>query len=449
MSSENNQGNILSSWKEIAAYLKCGVRTCMRYEGKYGLPVYRLEEKPKTHVFAYKNELDEWLTKRANRKENNQSEIKFQPKWRKVYYLIFAAIVICVSILLLNSFLLKNDIPSNFHIEGSKLIIVDNKNNNLWEYDTGIDNLAEEKVYREHFQYRRKRTGSSANHLPYLIIKDINNDGNNEVLFSTHTQDEFGEGELFCFNHKGDPMWNFAAGRELKFGPKVYSPDYRIHGIDICDFDSDGNSEIILVSWHRYFFPSQLVILSSGGKIFGEYWNVGYFSDLNFEDLDGDEKKDLIVTGVNNEYGKGCLIIFNMAKVEGGSPQNEFYNCKEIKSGTEKYYLIFPRTDVDLLEHIQEGILRVDVLKNQRISVRTALSSIFFELNNNLELQDIRYSYTFTEKHKKALLEGKIRSVLDEKYRIDLAQRLLYWDGQNWASTPTMNSYWKNKALNH
>ena len=66
MSSENNQSNILSSWKEISAYLKCGVRTCMRYEEKYGLPVYRLEEKPKTHVFAYKNELDKWLRDKSN-----------------------------------------------------------------------------------------------------------------------------------------------------------------------------------------------------------------------------------------------------------------------------------------------------------------------------------------------------------------------------------------------
>jgi hypothetical protein len=121
MGAENNKGEILSSWKEIAGYLNCGVRTCMRYEEKYGLSIHRLEEKPKTHVFAYKNELDEWIKKRANLKENNRTEIKYKQKRHKVIYLIFAVIVIGMSILLLYSFLFKNEIPSNFHIEGSKL----------------------------------------------------------------------------------------------------------------------------------------------------------------------------------------------------------------------------------------------------------------------------------------------------------------------------------------
>jgi hypothetical protein len=76
MAAENNQSDVLSSWKEIAAYLNCGIRTCMRYEEKYGLPVYRLEEKPKTHVFAYKKELDEWLQNKQNKTEGTAKKSK-------------------------------------------------------------------------------------------------------------------------------------------------------------------------------------------------------------------------------------------------------------------------------------------------------------------------------------------------------------------------------------
>jgi hypothetical protein len=46
--------------------------------------------------------------------------------------------------------------------------------------------------------------------------------------------------------------------------------------------------------------------------------------------------------------------------------------------------------------------------------------------------------------HKEARLEGKIKSELNEEYRSNLAKGLLYYDGVNWTSQPTMNIRWKN-----
>jgi Tol biopolymer transport system component len=50
----------LESWKEIAAYLKKGVRTVQRWERVEGLPVRRLGQDRTGFVFAYKSELDAW-----------------------------------------------------------------------------------------------------------------------------------------------------------------------------------------------------------------------------------------------------------------------------------------------------------------------------------------------------------------------------------------------------
>src|SRR6266849_7332270 len=54
----------LDSWKEIAAYLKRGVRTVQRWERSSGLPVHRLEPDRQGSVFAYKPELDTWWESR-------------------------------------------------------------------------------------------------------------------------------------------------------------------------------------------------------------------------------------------------------------------------------------------------------------------------------------------------------------------------------------------------
>jgi hypothetical protein len=55
------RGEILESWKEIAAYLGHSIRCCQLWERKMKMPVHRLDETPKAHVFAYKSELDHWL----------------------------------------------------------------------------------------------------------------------------------------------------------------------------------------------------------------------------------------------------------------------------------------------------------------------------------------------------------------------------------------------------
>lgn len=54
----------LHSWKEVAAYLGCGVRTVQRWEATEGLPVHRHPHGKRDSVYAYPSELDGWWTRR-------------------------------------------------------------------------------------------------------------------------------------------------------------------------------------------------------------------------------------------------------------------------------------------------------------------------------------------------------------------------------------------------
>ena len=50
----------LDSWKEIAAYLRRGVRTVRRWEREEGLPVHRHVHRVLGSVYAFKSEIDRW-----------------------------------------------------------------------------------------------------------------------------------------------------------------------------------------------------------------------------------------------------------------------------------------------------------------------------------------------------------------------------------------------------
>lgn len=54
-------GDILNSWKEIAAYLGRGVRTAQRWEVELHLPVRRPRNKSRSAVVALRTDLDQWI----------------------------------------------------------------------------------------------------------------------------------------------------------------------------------------------------------------------------------------------------------------------------------------------------------------------------------------------------------------------------------------------------
>lgn len=61
----SQRGDHLDSWKEIAAYLKRGVRV-QQWEREAGLPVRRLATKKRGTVYAYKAEIDAWREQRSS-----------------------------------------------------------------------------------------------------------------------------------------------------------------------------------------------------------------------------------------------------------------------------------------------------------------------------------------------------------------------------------------------
>jgi hypothetical protein len=97
MGNEIQNGEILTTWKEIAAYLKSGVRTCLRWEAEDGLPVHRQEGAPKSRVHAYKHELDAWFKARLSN-GTIKPEAESRPSGRRwVKFLLVPGLIVLVA----------------------------------------------------------------------------------------------------------------------------------------------------------------------------------------------------------------------------------------------------------------------------------------------------------------------------------------------------------------
>ena len=431
MENQKKKENLLSTWKEIAAYLDCTDRTCRRWEAKCGLPVHRVDKSPKAMVFALKNELDDWLIQQRN---SLKSDLRIVIKKRILLSLLIAVPLLTIAILLITS-RLASMTPADFDIKGSTFTFMNEKGKPLWEYDTEIENLSATQIYRHHFQQVKIVADSKI--YPHLIIKDLNHDGRKEVLLSIQTVNELNEGKLICFNWKGRVLWTIQTGRVLEYGGKTYSPDYRISYMNVADIDHDGDMEVLLVSAQRYFFPTQFLVLDHNGKIIGEYWNTGRISDFSVVDIDEDGINEIILGGCNNAYNKACIIVFDHKNIDGFSPQTADYSSSSFQTGTENFYILFPNTDVCLTEAPRGSINRMDILSNQKLLIREAHTLLYFVVDFHMKVEKILLSDTFRRKHKKAKEAGLISSDFDDASLEALVRQVLYWNGSEWVSTPT------------
>jgi hypothetical protein len=75
-----------------------------------------------------------------------------------------------------------------------------------------------------------------------------------------------------------------------------------------------------------------------------------------------------------------------------------------LSAGTERFYVLFPRTEVDLSEAPSESSDKIEVLSNDLILVHMYFSG-----------------------------------VLDDAYFDSLKRGILYWNGRQWTGTPSRN----------
>ena len=425
--------NILTSWKEIAAYLDRDVRTCVRWEQRYGLPIHRLERDSKAKVFAYKDQIDVWLAERsAGGKARSDGRGLASSLLRPLPILLALAGLAAAAYMLFfrAPSAASPSVPADFHIRGSELVITDQAGRELWHFNTRVQNLVSEEEYRTHFQDLEQ----GADYLiswPHIKIIDLDGDSRPEVLFSVQTKFDIGEGTLICLDDRGRELWRFAAGRELVIGGQTFRGEYRIFGFNAEDYDDDGALEVLVISHNKPDWPCQTVLIDAAGHREGEYWNAGYFMDARAGDLDGDGDIEFVLSGVNNEYGRGCVAIFEAGGLRGGSPQDQkAYRWPDLAAGGQSAYILFPMSDVAAAMHLRGDPINyiAGIYEGEGLMVYATGTQTYYDLDHALNCQKVTLSNTFKNLHDDLIREGKVWSVLDEDYKANLKEAILYYE---------------------
>jgi hypothetical protein len=338
-----------------------------------------------------------------------------------------AAIVMAAVLALLLSppaFLRGPHEPADFRIKDSTLVIVNARGRELWRFDTKLPDLLDEAQYRGRFQRRQVPPGVACHMLPLLIIQDLNHDGHLEVLFVPAGKENLGSNRLYCFDGEGKVLWEVEPGRPITYGRVAFS-DFVIQGIDALGPFGDSRTEVVCLAHALHEWPTQLLALGADGRRLGEYWNSGRFTDVVCADLDKDGRKELLAVGFNHEYGKGCLVVFDPGDVLGGSPQSvPEYICPGLEPGSQRDYLLFPRTDVDRLMRPVESMVDITLPAKDTVQLMAFGGAIYYDLDFKLDVRAIRLSRDFLQNYAEFWRAGKIQPELTPDYQRELEKRL-------------------------
>jgi hypothetical protein len=450
-----NANGQLVSWKEISSYLGIDERTCQRWEKKYGLPIRRIDAARKSRVFAYKTELDDWRNKMSEPNGSfREPSAEVRPSsavHRSSRSLILWGVGVLgllgglLALILIRPF--ADRTPFDFRIEGSRLVITAPSGRTLWSFETKLENLQNEAYYRDRFQKDSVVTDEvkAWTHEPLLLIKDFDRDGRREVLFAPATTDDLKAGQLMLFNDRGERRWTHLPPPPIRIGSQEFPGEYVTSFVEGRDLDGDGRLEIVWSLHSRGEFPTLTILLDPADRVLGEYWNAGQFNEVDFADLNGDRREEIILAGQNNEYGRPCLVVLSAGNMKGGSPQSPAFRFAGVDSGQELFYILFPLTAVDTLSAPGITFDLLVVLDDGTLQLTSSVSGIQYDFDISLHLIKATATHNFERIYNERVREGRIReSFQKEKIESELRAAIRYLDGRTgqWTDRVAMSHGW-------
>ena len=104
----------------------------------------------------------------------------------------------------------------------------------------------------------------------------------------------------------------------------------------------------MVASPHMVWWPSQIAILNTDGKLISEYWHSGALTGMALADLDGDGRQEILATGVSEYDHQATLVVLDPDRVMGASKEEDpQFQIHGMGAAHERLRLLFPRSDLN------------------------------------------------------------------------------------------------------
>lgn len=399
----------LDSWKDIAEYLARDVSTAMRWARTDGLPVHHIGGSRHRAVFAYVDEVDDWL---ANQTASNQPDrftapsghqpdddpaaalVGTRPRRAWLRWGLAAVLALAAGTWLgwAGRWAWPRHEVVTASLAGTTLLAFDAAGAEVWRYDLpGAGRIVEARG---------------------IDVADVDGDGHADVVASLSLVRQAGDGTgaVMMFDSTGRLRWTQTLDDRYTFGTAVFAPSW--YPDDVLVFRAGGEARVA-VAWHHHTWWPSVVSLSDGdGRILGRFVNAGWIHRLNLTP----GSRYLLASGVSNAFGGAMLAVLDSARIDGASPHTggALPPCSTCPEGVPHTYIVVPWSD--LARPPDGSPVTVQVADSGVIYLRAAqqvlsdagLPEIIVELSSSLEILRRDVSDTFGRVHRQMEEAGSL-----------------------------------------
>lgn len=394
----------LDSWKEIAEHVGRDVRTAIRWEHERGLPVHRVPGGRRGAVFAFRHEIDEWLSgpdaagRNGSAKAVREPEAPGDPSGSDrrlatpgasrsalTRTAVIAAIVL--GVLGGAAYAVRGRVGGSPRPEGDQAIATLSFGAREVTALTASGAPAWTHAFdRALAPVTRNNPGSQ------FAVADLDGDGRNEMLASItfSLPGHSAEDELYCFSSDGRVLWSFVDRTPLFFRGGTYGPPFW-HG-NVVVYRVERRWRIAWSQLHSVWWPSRITILDGQGHSLESFVHSGSVYVLAL--VDDPTAPLLLAGGVSNAHRAAMLAVLDGRHAAGHSPDppGSPFECLGCSPGGPLRYFIFPPSEVNrAVEHPYNQTC--DIMANQHgIDVFTCEAApddrarLVFRFSRDLEL---------------------------------------------------------------
>jgi hypothetical protein len=306
--------------------------------------------------------------------------------------ILVAAILLLIAGLFLAGLITRDRRPYAARLEGSTLIITNQKGDELWRKSFS------DGLWQQYYdQGGAQRTW----------FGDLNGNGEYEVLFSYHPAAGAlsHSSILICYSGRGREIWRWEPGRvlpELEADPATF----KLMAFGVLKGDAQQPERIVALSTHNPWAPSQVAILDPEGRLLSEYWHSGHLDYLTLADLDGNGREEIIVSGTSNGYHQATMVVLDANQVHGASLEAARPEIQIHGMGPphERVRLLFHRSDLSSAS-VPHHMALESTVRNGHIRVRTEecrlqpYCDMWYEFDNLFQLFLVEPSDVFRMVH--------------------------------------------------
>ncbi len=311
--------------------------------------------------------------------------------------------------------------PAYVQVSNTGFTVANADSVSLWDIDYGCSNLRPETQWR---------------------IGDLDGDGKNEIAILPRFEDICTDNvRLFVYDHQGRLKVSQSSTIYGKYPGD--STDEQIYSPGVVNFtDVNGSTYIVTTATASYPSRTHIRILNSEGAEVGWYINAGGASAKENVWLASDVF-GFVFAGVNNKEGATCLFALTPDSSYGVSPpyQSENYDLSWVTKGNQKYYILFPSTDVcKSLQRLYNTPWMIRLESDSVLCIETFESmgkdqaEVIYRLGANLRVMDVKLTDNFCQVRNFLVADGKLEPVEWQQYTDTLRDSVKYWINGAWIS---------------